>query len=171
MNAVPVGRTYDVVPVEDDAADAFLIEDSLRHLGTARRIARVIDGVEALERLHTPDVGRPDLIVLDLNMPRMSGRELSAVLKQERELRTIPVVMLTTSDAPKHVAGACGEHANAYVTKPVSLDEFARAGRGRGTRRDAQFSYVAAEAGASWKNASIPRIADRKSSARAGLVT
>ncbi|NED84398.1 response regulator, partial [Streptomyces sp. SID11233] len=70
---------------------------------------------------------RPDLIVLDLNMPRMNGRELLAVIKQDEDLRTIPVVVLTTSSAPDDVSGAYRQHANAYVTKPVNLDDFERA--------------------------------------------
>ncbi|MEU8966931.1 response regulator, partial [Streptomyces sp. NPDC048491] len=85
------------------------------------------DGVAALEYLRDPDSVRPDLIVLDLNMPRMNGRELLRVLKNDENLQTIPVVVLTTSAAPDDVTGAYSSHANAYVTKPVNLQEFEEA--------------------------------------------
>ncbi|MFI6585688.1 response regulator [Embleya sp. NPDC050493] len=123
MNAT---RAYDVLLVEDDPADAMLIEEALREHGMARRITRVEDGVAALQHLRDRDLPRPDLIVLDLNMPRMNGRELLAVLKDDPELLSIPVVVLTTSASPEDVASAYERHANAYVTKPVNLDDFLR---------------------------------------------
>ncbi|OON83039.1 response regulator [Streptomyces tsukubensis] len=117
-------RPYDVLLVEDDAADALLIEDALHEHGAARVITRVSDGLDALTYLRDPATERPDLIVLDLNMPRMNGRELLAVLKSDDDLALIPVVILTTSAAPDDVQGAYRGHANAYVTKPVNLDQF-----------------------------------------------
>ncbi|WP_329440165.1 response regulator [Streptomyces sp. NBC_01426] len=119
-------RPYDVLLVEDDMADAMLIEEALSERGT-RNLVQVTDGVAALEHLRTPGSVRPDLIVLDLNMPRMNGRDLLQILKNDESLQTIPVVVLTTSSAPEDVAGAYGSHANAYVTKPVNLDEFEKA--------------------------------------------
>ncbi|MFJ9523405.1 response regulator [Kitasatospora sp. NPDC101801] len=119
-------RPLDVLLVEDDLADAMLIEEALTGRG-ARNLVQVTDGVAALEHLRTAGATRPDLIVLDLNMPRMNGRELLKVLKNDEDLRTIPVVVLTTSSAPDDVSGAYGSHANAYVTKPVNLDDFERA--------------------------------------------
>ncbi|MFF3255997.1 response regulator [Actinacidiphila glaucinigra] len=119
-------RPYDVLLVEDDAADAMLIEDALTARGT-RNLTQVEDGIAALEYLRDPRHPRPDLIVLDLNMPRMNGRELLAVIKNDEDLRAIPVVVLTTSSAPDDVSGAYRRHANAYVTKPVNLDDFERA--------------------------------------------
>ncbi|GAA3020109.1 hypothetical protein GCM10020229_34120 [Kitasatospora albolonga] len=119
-------RAFDVLLVEDDAADALLIEEALAERG-ARNLVQVTDGIAALEHLRAPGAVRPDLIVLDLNMPRMNGRDLLRVLKTDEELRTIPVVVLTTSSAPDDVADAYSSHANAYVTKPVNLDEFERA--------------------------------------------
>ncbi|MET7680521.1 response regulator [Streptomyces sp. NPDC005423] len=118
-------RPFDVLLVEDDVADAMLIEEALSECG-ARNLVQVTDGVAALEYLRTPDNVRPDLIVLDLNMPRMNGRDLLRVLKADEELQTIPVVVLTTSAAPDDVVGAYSSHANAYVTKPVNLEEFER---------------------------------------------
>ncbi|MDT0309226.1 response regulator [Streptomyces sp. DSM 44917] len=120
-------RPYDILLVEDDPADAMLIEEALRQRGGERSLVQVEDGVAALDYLRDPLKPRPDLIVLDLNMPRMNGRELLAVLKQEDELKVIPVVVLTTSSAPDDVEAAYRRHANAYVTKPVNLDDFTRA--------------------------------------------
>ncbi|MFG2721898.1 response regulator [Streptomyces sp. NPDC048416] len=124
--STPPARPLDVLLVEDDIADAMLIEEALSERG-ARNLVRVTDGVAALEHLRAPDSVRPDLIVLDLNMPRMNGRELLRVLKADEDLQTIPVVVLTTSSAPDDVTGAYSSHANAYVTKPVNLAEFERA--------------------------------------------
>lgn len=126
MNAT---RTYDVLLVEDDPADAMLIEEALLEHGMARQISQVDDGVAALRYLRDPTLSRPDLIVLDLNMPRMNGRELLAVLKDDPDLLSIPVVVLTTSAAPEDVASAYDRHANAYVTKPVNLEDFLHAVR------------------------------------------
>ncbi|MFF2862805.1 response regulator [Streptomyces rubiginosohelvolus] len=119
-------RPCDVLLVEDDIADAMLIEEALSERGT-RNLVQVTDGVAALEHLRSPDTARPDLIVLDLNMPRMNGHELLKVLKTDEGLQAIPVVVLTTSTAPDDVNGAYTSHANAYVTKPVNLDEFEQA--------------------------------------------
>jgi CheY-like chemotaxis protein len=126
--AAPV-RPSLVLLVEDDEADALLIEEAMLERGTARTIQRVGDGLAALEYLRGPASARPDLIVLDLNMPRMNGRELLAVLKTDPALATVPAVVLTTSAAPDDVTGAYEGHANAYVTKPVNLDDFIRAVR------------------------------------------
>lgn len=117
-------RTYTVLLVEDDMADAMLIEEALTERGMARGIERADDGVAALEYLRDPRTDRPDLIVLDLNMPRMNGRELLNVLKNDVDLSSIPIVVLTTSAAPDDVDAAYRQHANAYVTKPVNLDDF-----------------------------------------------
>lgn len=130
LNAFSTDRTYSVLLVEDDPADALLIEDALVEHGMARDIAQVTDGIAALEHLRDPDKKRPDLIVLDLNMPRMNGRELLAVLKDDPSLGAIPVVVLTTSAAPDDIEAAYRQHANAYVAKPVNLDEFITAVQG-----------------------------------------
>ncbi|MFD3330038.1 response regulator [Streptomyces sp. NPDC058701] len=121
-------RPFDVLLVEDDTADAMLIGEALSERG-ARNLVQVTDGIAALEHLRAPGSVRPDLIVLDLNMPRMNGRDLLKVLKNDESLQTIPVVVLTTSAAPDDVAGAYGSRANAYVTKPVNLEEFEQAVR------------------------------------------
>ncbi|WP_329129760.1 response regulator [Streptomyces sp. NBC_01476] len=124
MNGLNQSRSYSVLLVEDDPADALLIEDALSEGGVARTLVHVEDGIEALEYLRDPERERPDLIVLDLNMPRMNGRELLAVLRDDEELSSIPLVVLTTSAAPDDITDAYQKHANAYVTKPVNLDDF-----------------------------------------------
>ncbi|MFD8436269.1 response regulator [Streptomyces microflavus] len=119
-------RPFDVLLVEDDIADAMLIEEALSERG-ARNLVQVTDGVAALEHLRAPGTARPDLIVLDLNMPRMNGHDLLKILKTDEDLQAIPVVVLTTSTAPDDVADAYTSHANAYVSKPVNLDAFEQA--------------------------------------------
>ncbi|WP_330173505.1 response regulator [Streptomyces sp. NBC_01498] len=130
VNPFTADRPYSVLLVEDDPADAMLIEDALVERGMARDIAQVSDGVAALEYLRDSGNGRPDLIILDLNMPRMNGRELLAALKNDTDLGSIPVVVLTTSAAPDDIAGAYRQHANAYVAKPINLTEFIEAVQG-----------------------------------------
>ncbi|MFC8447707.1 response regulator [Kitasatospora sp. NPDC057223] len=120
------GRPYRVLLVEDDLADAMLITEALEERAQ-REIVRVGDGELALQYLRAAENPAPDLIVLDLNMPRMNGRELLDVIKVDADLRSIPVVVLTTSAAPDDVSGAYHRYANAYVTKPVGLDEFTQA--------------------------------------------
>ena len=127
MTAPAVPRQYTVLLVEDDDADAMLVEEALLDNDVARSVQRASDGVAALAYLRDSGSPRPDLIVLDLNMPRMNGRELLAVLKSDQVLACVPVVVLSTSAAPDDVAGAYREHANAYVTKPVNLDAFIEA--------------------------------------------
>jgi CheY-like chemotaxis protein len=130
VNSLLPQHSYEVLLVEDDEADALLVEEALSAKGTVRSIARATDGVAALEHLRSPDTRVPDLIVLDLNMPRMNGRELLGVLKDDPELCLIPVVVLTTSATPDDVTAAYRQHANAYVTKPVNLDDFLQAVQG-----------------------------------------
>lgn len=123
VTAVP--RPHTVLLIEDDDADAMLIEEALLDHGIAARdVQRATDGITGLAHLRDPQNSRPELIVLDLNMPRMNGRELLAILKDDADLAPIPVVVLTTSGAPDDIEGAYQGHANAYVTKPVNLDDF-----------------------------------------------
>jgi CheY-like chemotaxis protein len=129
VNALLPNRSYHVLLVEDDAADALLIEEAMTDKGMVRSISRATDGITALEYLRAADNPRPDLIVLDLNMPRMNGRELLGVLKDDPQLGMIPVVVLTTSSTPDDITAAYRRHANAYVTKPVNLDDFLQAVR------------------------------------------
>src|SRR4029078_7231496 len=82
------------------------------------------DGVEAMDYLRAPDSDRPDLVLLDLNLPRKDGREVLAEIKSDPALRSIPVVVLTTSKADEDILRSYDLHANAYVTKPVDFDRF-----------------------------------------------
>ncbi|WP_329500122.1 response regulator [Kitasatospora herbaricolor] len=127
MTVPSPARPLSVLLVEDDTADAMLIEEALFDRGSARTITRAEDGVAALEYLRDSLRRLPDLIILDLNMPRLNGRELLHVLKTDADLQQIPVVVLTTSSAPEDITSSYRHHANAYVTKPVNLDDFTRA--------------------------------------------
>ncbi len=113
-----------VLLVEDDPGDVVLIEEAFEHNKVRNALTIVGDGVEAMEWLRAPDNPRPDLILLDLNLPRKDGREVLAEVKQDERLRSIPVVVLTTSEAEEDVLRSYKLHANAYVTKPVDFDRF-----------------------------------------------
>jgi CheY-like chemotaxis protein len=123
----------DILLVDDSAADVDLTREALRDARMLNRMFVVGDGVEALaflrrEGSHT-DAPRPDLILLDLNMPRMNGREVLAEIKSDPKLRRIPVVILTTSQAETDILQTYDLHANCYVTKPVELEQFVEVAR------------------------------------------
>ena len=118
----------EVLVVDDDPGDVLMIEEALSENAHPSRLHVVSDGVEALAFLHREephaDAPRPQLILLDLNMPRMDGREVLAAVKSDDELRSIPVVVLTTSALDEDVLRSYQLRANAFVTKPVDLDQF-----------------------------------------------
>jgi CheY-like chemotaxis protein len=129
MSAPPEGAEFiDVLLVEDDAGDVVLIEEAFEYNKVRNRLNVVSDGVEAIEFLRREgphaDAPRPGLVLLDLNLPRKDGREVLAEIKDDPSLRTIPVVVLTTSKAEEDVLRSYDLHANAYVTKPVDFDRF-----------------------------------------------
>ncbi|MEV6632397.1 response regulator [Actinoplanes sp. NPDC051470] len=121
-------RSLQILVVDDDDADALMIEEALGATERNTTVIRVADGREALEYLNREgqyaDAHRPDLILLDLNMPRMDGRETLAAIKSDDRLKAIPVVILTTSGAAPDIVSSYQHRANAYVTKPFGLDEF-----------------------------------------------
>ena len=121
-------RTIDVLLVEDDPGDVLMTREAFTENKVANRLAVVSDGVSALEFLRKEgeyaDAPTPDLVLLDLNLPRMDGREVLAAMKSDDELRRIPVVVLTTSEAEEDVLRSYSLHANAYVTKPVDFERF-----------------------------------------------
>ncbi|SHN44622.1 response regulator [Cryptosporangium aurantiacum] len=118
----------EVLVVDDDAGDVLMIEEALSANEVPSHLHVVSDGVEALSFLRREDphadAPRPQLILLDLNMPRMDGREVLAAVKSDDELRSIPVVVLTTSALDEDVLRSYELRANAFVTKPVDLDQF-----------------------------------------------
>jgi CheY-like chemotaxis protein len=128
MNPVDRPDPIEVLLVEDDPGDVLLIREAFEDNKVANRLHVVSDGVEALEfmRHEGPhaDAPRPDLVLLDLNLPRKDGREVLEEVKKDAALRTIPVVVLTTSSAEEDVLRSYNLHANAYVTKPVDFDRF-----------------------------------------------
>jgi CheY-like chemotaxis protein len=121
-------RSLQILVVDDDDADALMICEALEMAETETRVRRVVDGQEALDYLRRKgrfaDACRPDLILLDLNMPRMDGRETLAAIKADDEFKAIPVVILTTSGATPDIVASYQHRANAYVTKPFGLDDF-----------------------------------------------
>ncbi|MEV0674946.1 response regulator [Actinosynnema sp. NPDC050436] len=117
-----------VLLVEDDPGDVVLITEALRERGRNPRLHTVSDGAEAVSFLYRAgehsSAPRPDVVLLDLNLPRMDGREVLAHIKSDPDLRSIPVVVLTTSDATEDIVRTYQSHANAYLTKPVDPDDF-----------------------------------------------
>ena len=124
------GRPIEILFVEDNPGDVRLTQEALREAKMCVNVRVAWDGEEAIEYLRKEgqyaDALRPDLILLDLNLPRMSGREVLAEIKADTDLRSIPVVVLTGSKAEADVAKTYNLHANCYVTKPADLDQFIR---------------------------------------------
>jgi CheY-like chemotaxis protein len=124
----PSPQVIDVLLVEDDPGDVLMTREAFEDNKVANRLSVVSDGVSALEFLRKEgefaQAPTPDLILLDLNLPRMDGREVLQALKTDDELCRIPVVVLTTSEAEEDVLRSYSLHANAYVTKPVDFDRF-----------------------------------------------
>ena len=123
-----VGDPIIVLMVEDNPDDVDLTREVLIETKLRIDLRPVQDGVEAMAFLRQEgqyaDAPRPDLILLDLNMPRKDGRETLAEIKADDDLKMIPVVVLTTSQAEADIIGSYSNHANCYVTKPVDLDQF-----------------------------------------------
>ncbi|MCX2932316.1 response regulator [Mycobacterium sp. CVI_P3] len=122
------GRAIDVLLIEDDPGDELITREAFEHNKLKNNLHVVHDGEEGLDYLYRrgpfADAPRPDLILLDLNLPKYDGRQLLEMIKSDDDLRTIPVVVLTTSSAEEDILRSYKLHANAYVTKPVDLDQF-----------------------------------------------
>ncbi|MBC7289825.1 MAG: response regulator [Actinotalea sp.] len=125
---MPDQSPIDVLLVEDDPGDVLMTREAFEENKVANRLAVVSDGAEAMQYLRREgeyaDAPTPDLVLLDLNLPRMDGREVLAAMKNDETLRSIPVVVLTTSEAEEDVLRSYSLHANAYVTKPVDFSRF-----------------------------------------------
>jgi len=117
-----------VLLVEDDPDDVYLTQEALRSSKLRLSLVVVSDGVAAVQYLRSEagyaDRRRPDLILLDLNLPRMDGREVLTEVKGDPALTDIPVVILTTSQAEEDIAASYRQHANCYISKPVGIEQF-----------------------------------------------
>ena len=131
MMAAPRTTPIEILLVEDSESDVVLTQALFKDAKVINNLSVARDGEEALRRVRLEgehrDAPRPDLILLDLNLPRKDGREVLRELKQspDPELRRIPVVVLTTSVLERDVLAAYEQHANAYIAKPIDLDQFA----------------------------------------------
>jgi CheY-like chemotaxis protein len=129
----PDGRPIEILLVEDSPSDTELTQEALREAKVSNHLSTVEDGVEAMDFLRRrgafAGAPRPDLIMLDLNLPRKDGREVLAEIKEDPDLKTTPVVVLTTSQAEQDVLHAYHLHANCYITKPVDFEHFLEAVR------------------------------------------
>jgi chemotaxis family two-component system response regulator Rcp1 len=129
MNKLTPPKPIDILIAEDSPTDVMLMREALEHAKMLNTLHVVDNGVEAMEFLHRKGkynaAPRPDLILLDLNMPRKNGHEVLADIKASERLRAIPVVILTTSRADTDIVAAYGRHANCYIAKPVDFEAFA----------------------------------------------
>ncbi len=125
MNPV---QSIDILLVEDNEGDAHLTQQALKRAKVRNRVHTVTDGVEAMQFLRREagfeNAPRPDLVILDLNLPNMDGREVLEAMKAESSLKLIPVVVVTSSAAEQDIVRTYSLSANAYVTKPVDLQQF-----------------------------------------------
>ena len=123
-----VGRPVEILLVEDNPGDVRLTQEALKEGKVSNNLSVVGDGVEALAFLRREgeyaDAIRPDIILLDLNLPKKSGHEVLQEVKTDLDLRRIPVVILTTSSSEQDVLDTYDLHANCYITKPVDIEQF-----------------------------------------------
>jgi len=128
MSSAAMGRPIEILLVEDNPGDVRLTQEALKEGKVLNELNVVMDGIEALNYLRKTgkyaDAVIPDIILLDLNLPKKDGREVLAELKADPKLRRIPVVVLTTSKAEEDVLRSYDLHANCYITKPVDLEQF-----------------------------------------------
>jgi two-component system response regulator len=130
MNRSPENvRPINILLVEDSPTDVLITREALENAKVINNLQVAEDGVEALAILRRQgryaQSARPDLILLDLNLPRKDGREVLHEVKNDEQLKMIPIVVLTTSKAEEDIMKAYGQHANCYITKPVDFTEFA----------------------------------------------
>jgi CheY-like chemotaxis protein len=123
-----LSRPVDILLVEDNPGDVRLTQEAFRDAHVPVKLSVVMDGEEALKYLHKDvqyaEATRPDIILLDLNIPKKDGREVLEAIKNDYELRAIPVVVLTTSNAEQDIVKTYNLNVNAYINKPVDFDRF-----------------------------------------------
>lgn len=128
MNPEEFGKPIDILLVEDNPGDVRLTQEALKDSKVKNKLYSVKDGIEAMKYLckegEYADAVRPDLILLDLNMPRKDGHEVLMEIKADKGLKRIPVVILTVSKAGEDILKTYDQHANCYITKPIDLDQF-----------------------------------------------
>ena len=128
MSAAYHSRPVEILLVEDNPGDARLTQEALKEGKIGNNLHHVADGVEALSFLRRQGAWAqapvPDIVLLDLNLPRKDGREVLGEMKADPALKSIPVVVLTTSEAEQDILASYELHANCYITKPVDLDKF-----------------------------------------------
>ena len=129
-NRADMARPIELLLVEDNPGDVRLAKELFKEVKMKLNLTVVEDGVQAMEYLKKvcgdPRLLKPELIILDLNLPKKDGREVLAEIKTNEDLKRIPVIVLTSSTSAEDVSKAYGEHANCYIAKPVDLDEFVR---------------------------------------------
>jgi two-component system response regulator len=144
MNTKSLHRPIEILLVEDSPADILITREAFEEARLLNDIHVVEDGIQAMEFLRREGIyasaPRPDLILLDLNLPRKNGREVLAEIKADNSLKVIPVIILTTSNAHDDILQAYDLHANCYVVKPVGFESFLKAVQ---TIRNFWFSVVA----------------------------
>ncbi len=128
MSSKAIGKLIEILLVEDNPGDVRLTKEALMEGKVLNKLHTVEDGMEALAFLNQEgkyaDVPRPELILLDLNLPKKDGRDVLAEIKSNGDLRRIPVVVLTTSRSEQDILKSYDLNANCYITKPVDLDQF-----------------------------------------------
>lgn len=129
MSSILPAKSIDILLVEDNPGDVRLTIETLKNAKVRNKLHVARDGIEAMAFLRREEgftaVPRPDLILLDLNLPKKDGREMLTDLKADPDLRYIPVVILTTSQAEEDILRSYDLHANCYITKPIDLNQFA----------------------------------------------
>jgi len=130
MDEIGKLKLVEILLVEDNLADIRLMEEALKEGKINNNLSIAKDGIEALDFLHREgrynDAPRPDIILLDLNLPKKDGREVLEEIKSDDKLKSIPVVILTISKAEEDILKSYKLYANCYITKPVDLDQFFR---------------------------------------------
>jgi chemotaxis family two-component system response regulator Rcp1 len=134
MNNEEISKNIEILLVEDNPADVRLAQEAFKDAKVHNILYTVGDGVEAMAFLRRQgkyaDAARPDLILLDLNLPKKDGREVLAEIKTDKHLKLIPVVILTVSKAEEDILKTYNLHANCYITKPIDFEQFMRVVKG-----------------------------------------